>query len=35
MPERPAAHEVYELEGNLLKGANAWDGPYYTQRRHA
>jgi glutathione S-transferase len=35
MLERPAVRKVHELEENLLKGANAWDGPYYPQPRRA
>lgn len=35
MLERPAVRKVHELEEGLLKGANAWDGPYYPQPRRA
>ena len=35
MLERPAVRKVRGLEENILKGSNAWDGPYYAQPRRA
>jgi glutathione S-transferase len=33
MLDRPAVRKALELEAQLLKGANAWDGAYYAHPR--
>ncbi len=35
MSERPAVARIRQLEEELLKGANAWDGPYFAQPPYA
>lgn len=33
MLQRPAVRKIRGIEEDFLKGANAWDGPYYAQPR--
>jgi glutathione S-transferase len=34
MLERTAVRKVRRLEEDVIKGSNAWDGPFYAQPRH-